>query len=89
MTRKAKGRLLRRKQDRIMLNMSRTQWIRSTSILMKLNPMPQPKGNDTTIGSYNHYHVRPNGIPSCNQRWYGLLYLVYTGLVNLGLKPME
>ena len=27
--------------------------------------------------SYNHYHLSPNGIPSGNQRWYGLVYLVY------------
>jgi len=33
--------------------------------------------NDPTIGSYNHYHLSPNGIPSGNQRWYGLVYLVY------------
>jgi len=29
--------------------------------------------NDPTIGSYNDYHLSPNGIPSCNQRWYGLV----------------
>jgi len=40
--------------------------------------------NDPTIGSYNHYHLSPNGIPSCNQKWYGLVYLVYKRLVNLG-----
>ena len=34
--------------------------------------------NDRTIGSYNHYYLSPNGIPSGNQRWYGLVYLVYT-----------
>jgi len=33
--------------------------------------------NDPTIGSYNHYHLSPNGIPSGNHRWYGLVYLVY------------
>jgi len=33
--------------------------------------------NDPTIGSYNDYHLSPNGIPSGNQRWYGLVYLVY------------
>jgi len=40
--------------------------------------------NDPTIGSYNLYHLSPNGIPSGNQRWYGLVYLEYTLLVNLG-----
>jgi len=39
--------------------------------------------NDPMIGSYNDYHLRPNGIPSGNQRWYGLVYLVYKYLVNL------
>jgi len=34
--------------------------------------------NDPTIGSYNNYHLSPNGMPSGNQRWYGLVYLVYT-----------
>ena len=37
-----------------------------------------PNCNDPTIGSYNHYHLGPNGIPSGNQKWYGLVYLVYT-----------
>jgi len=32
--------------------------------------------NDPTIGSYNHYHLSPNGIPSGNQRWYGLVYFI-------------
>jgi len=32
--------------------------------------------NDPTIGSYNNYHLSPNGIPSGNRRWYGLVYLV-------------
>ena len=35
-------------------------------------------------GSYNDYHLSPNGIPSGTQRWYGLVYLVYKQLVNLG-----
>jgi len=39
---------------------------------------------DPTIGSYNDYHLSPNGIPRGNQRWYGLVYLVYKGLDNLG-----
>jgi len=54
---------------------------------------PDPRGqmgkvlrgcNDPTIGSYNLYHLSPNGIPGGNQRWYGLVYLEYTLLVNLG-----
>ena len=32
--------------------------------------------NDPTIGSYNHYHLSPNGIPRGNQRWYRLVYLI-------------
>jgi len=28
------------------------------------------------IGSYNHYHLSPNGIPRGNQRWYGLVYYI-------------
>jgi len=35
-----------------------------------------PKCNDPTIGSYNHYHISPNGIPSGIQRWYGLVYII-------------
>ena len=31
--------------------------------------------NDPTIGSYNHYHLSPNGIPRGNLKWYGLVYL--------------
>jgi len=34
------------------------------------------KCNDPTIGSYNHYHLSPNGIPRGNQRWYGLVYFI-------------
>ena len=33
--------------------------------------------NDPTIGSYNHYHLSPNGIPSGIQRWYGLVYIIH------------
>jgi len=33
--------------------------------------------NDPTIDSYNDYHLSPNGKPSGNQRWYGLVYLIY------------
>jgi len=40
--------------------------------------------NDPTIGSYSHYHLSSNGIPSGNPRWYGPGYLVYKYLVNLG-----
>ena len=32
--------------------------------------------NDPTIGSYNNYHLRPNGVPRGNQRWYGLVYFI-------------
>jgi len=35
------------------------------------------------IGGYNKYHLRPKGIAIGNQRWYGLVYLVYKRLVNL------
>ena len=27
------------------------------------------------IGSYNYYHLSPNGIPSGNEMWYGLVYI--------------
>jgi len=33
--------------------------------------------NDPTIGSYNNYHLSPNGIRRGSQRRYGLVYLVY------------
>jgi len=33
--------------------------------------------NVPTIGGYNNYHLSSNGIPSGNQRWYGLIYFVY------------
>jgi len=46
-----------------------------------------PLCNDPMIGSYNDYHLSPNGIACGNQRWYGLVYLVYKGLVNLGQCP--
>jgi len=36
--------------------------------------------NDPTIGSYNNYHLSPKGIPSGNQRCYGL---VNKWLINL------
>jgi len=32
--------------------------------------------NDPTIGSYNYYHLSPNGISRGNQRWYGLVYFI-------------
>jgi len=41
-------------------------------------PAGEGSCNDPTIGSYNHYHLSPNVIPSSNQRWYGLVYLEYT-----------
>jgi len=33
--------------------------------------------NNPMIGSYNNYHLGLNGILSGNQRWYGLVYIVY------------
>jgi len=39
--------------------------------------------NHHRIGSYNNYHHGPNSIPRGNQRWYGLVYLVYKRLVDL------
>ena len=43
------------------------------------------------IGSYNNYHLSPNGIPSGNRRWYGLVYLVYknAGLPRARLRKQE
>jgi len=32
--------------------------------------------DDPTIGSYNHYHHSPSGMPRGNQRWYGLVYFL-------------
>ena len=43
-----------------------TSWMRGAAVC-----------NDPMIGSYNDYHLSPNGIPSGNQRWYGLVNLVY------------
>jgi len=43
---------------------------------MKDREQPPTLCNDPTIGSYNHYHLRPNGIPRGNQRWYGLVYFI-------------
>jgi len=42
--------------------------------------------NAPMIGSYNNYHLSPNGKPSGNQRWYGLVYkwLVSHGLIGKG-----
>jgi len=42
--------------------------------IVKLNII---KCNNPMIGSYNHYHLSPNGIPRGNQRWYGLVYLIH------------
>ena len=36
----------------------------------------KPTCNDPTIGSYNHYHLSPNGIPRGIQRWYGPVYFI-------------
>ena len=40
-----------------------------------IGPAGHGPWNDPTIGSYNYYHLSPNGIPRGNQRWYGLVYL--------------
>jgi len=40
------------------------------------SPLAIEPCNDPTIGSYNHYHLSPNGIPTGNQRWYGLVYFI-------------
>jgi len=44
--------------------------------------------NDPTIGSYNHYHLSPNGIPSGIQRWYGLVYIIHMA-GNPRIRPRE
>ena len=44
--------------------------------------------NDPTIGSYNHYHLSPNGIPSGIQRWYGLVYIIHIA-GNPRIRPRE
>jgi len=48
----------------------------------------QPYCNDPTIGSYNHYHLSPNGIPSGIQRWYGLVYILHMA-DNPRIRPRE
>ena len=47
-----------------------------------------PKCNDPMIGSYNHYHLSPNGIPSGIQRWYGLVYIIHMA-GNPRIRPRE
>jgi len=47
-----------------------------------------PECNDPTIGSYNHYHLSPNGIPSGSQRWYGLIYIIHMA-GNPRIRPRE
>ena len=44
--------------------------------------------NDPTIGSYNHYQLNPNGIPSGIQRWYALVYIIYMA-GNPRIRPRE
>jgi len=44
--------------------------------------------NDPTIGSYNHYHLSPNGIPSGIKRWYGLVYIIHMA-GNPRIRPRE
>jgi len=46
-----------------------------------------PECNNPMICTYNNNHLSPNGIQSGNQRWYGLVYLVYKRLVNLVQGP--
>jgi len=47
-----------------------------TSRTVPKNSLLDHTCNDPTIGSYNDYHLSPNGIPRGNQRWYGLVYLI-------------
>jgi len=42
--------------------------------------------NDPTIGSYNHYHLSPNGIPRGNKKWYGLVYFIQIAC-KLRIRP--
>jgi len=60
----------------------RTEWLGSNGVrtLRKRLEVVSRYCNDPTIGSYNNYHLSPNGIPSGNQSWYGL---VFKWLVNL------
>jgi len=45
--------------------------------------------NDPTIGSYNNYDLSPNGIPSGNRSWHGLLYLVYKNAGSPRARPRK
>jgi len=40
------------------------------------------------ISSYNHYHLTPNGLPSGNQRGYGLVYIIQIAGFP-GIRPRE
>jgi len=51
----------------------------SVSFPVILSPLVDEQSiwcNDPTIGSYNHYHLCPNGIQRGNQRWYGPVYII-------------
>ena len=41
-----------------------------------MQALPVSCCNDPTIGSYNYYHLSPNGIARGNLRWYGLVYFI-------------
>jgi len=45
--------------------------------------------NGSTIDSYNNCHLSPNGIPSGNRRWYGLVYLVYKNAGSPRTRPRK
>jgi len=51
-------------------------WQRHRAFVVDRASEGEGKCNDATIGSYNHYHLSPNGIPRGNQRWYGLVYFI-------------
>jgi len=45
--------------------------------------------NDPTIGSYNNYHLSPNGVPRGIQRWYGLIYFIQiAGKTSIRLRQL-
>jgi len=41
------------------------------------------------IGSYNNYHLSPNGIPRGSQRWYGLVYFDSDTLMAARSQPND
>jgi len=58
-----------------MLNRS-SLYQRVAGVACKIIPLTHSRCNDPMIGSYNHYHLSPNVIPSGIQRWYGLVYII-------------